>query len=174
MWFKFTLFLLVDGVLSARQSRFVNVECKMLDPSYATYKKCNLKILGRGVVALNVHAVLQKGPFNNAKVNVCLFRKFNGYRPFMFNTTVDYCKLMADRRKQLSFPKIVRDSLANCSNLNHTCPYEHDIIVDNMVFDETFFKYLPLPTGDYKIQIMAATDNEWKTIINIYIQWVFD
>jgi len=28
---------------------------------------------------------------------------------------------------------------------------------------EEYFKLLPLPTGEYQVQIMAATDGQWKT-----------
>ncbi|EDV96935.1 GH16549 [Drosophila grimshawi] len=172
MWVLFTLVLLFNGGLSDLQTRFINIECEMLDPFYATYKVCKLQLKGRGIVALNIHAVLNKGPFNNAKVNLSLFRKFNGYRPFMFNQTHDFCKLMASPRNRLSFATIIIDMLASSSNLNHTCPYAHDIIVRDLIFDPDYFKYLPLPSGDYRIQIVAATDNDWKTTIKVYLQWV--
>lgn len=71
MLFAFVLLLLAAEIHSAIESRFTNIECQMLDPSYAVYEQCELKILGRGIVGLNVKARLKKGPFNNAKVR-CL------------------------------------------------------------------------------------------------------
>ncbi|KAH8310745.1 hypothetical protein KR044_002851, partial [Drosophila immigrans] len=151
--------------------RFTNLKCEVLDPTYCAYEKCELKLLGRGIVALNVHAKLLKGPIYNIQASVSLWRKFNGFRPFMFNKTFDFCKFLHNPRK-LSFESIVYDIIASRSNINHTCPYEHDIIVSNLVFREDFFKFLPLPSAEYQIQIMAATDNHWKTrlYINIIIQ----
>ncbi|KRG06193.1 uncharacterized protein Dmoj_GI13241 [Drosophila mojavensis] len=67
MLFAFVLLLLAAEIHSAIESRFTNIECQMLDPSYAVYEQCELKILGRGIVGLNVKARLKKGPFNNAK-----------------------------------------------------------------------------------------------------------
>ncbi|XP_030241851.1 uncharacterized protein LOC108650192 [Drosophila navojoa] len=68
MWLRFGILLMVTNALSMEVTRFTNVECKMLDPSYATYEQCELKILGRGIIGLNIYARLNKGPFNNAKV----------------------------------------------------------------------------------------------------------
>ncbi|KAH8299545.1 hypothetical protein KR044_002574, partial [Drosophila immigrans] len=154
--------------------RFSNLKCEVLDPSYCAYEKCELKLLGRGIVAINVHAKLLKGPFNNAKVNLSLWRKFNGFRPFMFNTTSDFCKFMANpdvmiKKCELSFRTIVYGFIGPKSNVNHTCPYKDEIIVRDLVFKEEFFKYMPLPSGEYQLQIMAATDNQWKTRVYVNI-----
>lgn len=47
---------------------FLNLECVVLDPTYCAYMQCELKPMSRGIVALNVHANLLRGPFKNAKV----------------------------------------------------------------------------------------------------------
>ncbi|KAH8298564.1 hypothetical protein KR044_011696, partial [Drosophila immigrans] len=167
MWIPFMIFLLFDGVSSEKLSRFTNIKCEVLDPSYCAYEKCYLKVLGRGIVGLNVQAKLLKAPFNNAKVNLSLWRKFNGFRPFMFNVTFDFCKLMSQPNGSLSFQKIFFDSLAKNSNINHSCPYENEIVVHDLVFKNEYLKYLPLPTGEYQVQFMAATDKDWKTKIEI-------
>lgn len=105
------LMLLLHATVAVSETvtRFTNIQCKVLDPSYCSYKKCELKLLGRGIVAINVHAILLTGSFNNAKVkfhksnytdyyhsyltfqiNLSMWRKYNGYRPFMFNRTFDF------------------------------------------------------------------------------------
>jgi len=68
MWATFFLLLLSGKVYSETLTRFTNIKCEVLDPSYCAYKQCELKVLGRGIIGLNVHAILLKGPFNNAKV----------------------------------------------------------------------------------------------------------
>jgi len=67
MWAPIALLLLSVGVYSENYTRFSNVECQVLDPSYVYFKECNLKVLGRGIVGLNVNAVLQQ-PLKIAKV----------------------------------------------------------------------------------------------------------
>ncbi|EDV96532.1 GH16300 [Drosophila grimshawi] len=168
MWLSVKFFLLLLVVAKSTKTRFTNVECEMLDPLYATFKECKLKILGRGIVGLNVYATLNQGPFKTAKVNVCVWRKFNGYRPFLFNTTFDFCKFMDKSKEKLSYIRLILNAISESSNLNHSCPYEHSIIVRDLVLKEEFFKLAPIPSGQYKIQIMAATNNQWKVNINIH------
>lgn len=69
MWFVCALFFVASGEVLGTSTRFTNIKCEVFDSTYCTYKRCDLKLMGRGVVALNVHAKLLKGPFNNAKVH---------------------------------------------------------------------------------------------------------
>ncbi|KAH8355140.1 hypothetical protein KR093_006658, partial [Drosophila rubida] len=184
MWALLVILLVSSGGLLARKSRFTNLKCAVLDPSYCSYDICYLKVLGREIVGINILAKLLKGPFHNAKVNLSLWRKFSGFRPFMFNVTFDFCKYMSQSTTNLSFQKIILDALATRSNLNHSCPYEvsemihaefqtlintfqREIIVQDLVFSKEFIKYLPLPSGEYQVRLMAATDNDWKTEVDI-------
>jgi len=68
MWATFVLLLLSSEGFSETVTRFTNVKCEVLDPTYCSFKQCHLKVLGRGIIGLNVHVKLLKGPFNNAKV----------------------------------------------------------------------------------------------------------
>ncbi|KAH8406786.1 hypothetical protein KR222_002587, partial [Zaprionus bogoriensis] len=69
----------------------------------------------------------------------------------------------------LSFEKIIYDILKEGSNINHTCPYDNDVILKNLVFKEEYLRVLPLPTGEYKIQIIIGTDNTWVTNVKMFI-----
>ncbi|XP_062134734.1 uncharacterized protein LOC133844665 [Drosophila sulfurigaster albostrigata] len=171
MWILFILLLFCGGGLSYRTTRFTNLKCSAVDPSYVAFEKCQLKILGRGVVGLNIRMKLLKPPLSNGKVNLSLLRKFSGFRPFMFNVTFDFCNFLAKSTTELSFTKIVMDALATKSNINHSCPFVNDIVVDNFVLSEEFLKFLPLPTGEYQIQFSGATDNKWidKVTINVLL-----
>lgn len=62
------LALLATEEVTGTFTRFTNIQCEVLDPTYCAYKKCELKVLGRGIVGINIQALLLAGPFNNAKV----------------------------------------------------------------------------------------------------------
>jgi len=63
--------------------------------------------------------------FSKLQVNVSFFRKFNGFRPFMFNATFDFCKFMSKTNNEMSFAKIIISNfLVENSNINQSCPYE--------------------------------------------------
>ncbi|XP_030241852.1 uncharacterized protein LOC115563269 [Drosophila navojoa] len=169
MRFPFAILLLAAHTLAADVSRFTNIECESLDPSRLTFQQCNLKMLGRGIVGLNIYATLINKPWDNMKVSISLWRKYNGYHPFLVNSTFDLCKLMAKPTQKMSFAKLFMSYMSESSNFNHSCPYENELIVRNMIFKEEYLKFAPLPHGHYKFQFMSATNNEWKSIINAHI-----
>lgn len=68
MWFVFALILFLSGKVSGSFTRFTNIECEVLDPTYLVYKHCDLKLLEHGNAAVNVHGKLLKGPVRNGKV----------------------------------------------------------------------------------------------------------
>lgn len=68
MWLSLIFTLFVTGDVVGIDVRFTNIQCEVLDPTYCAYKKCELKVLGRGIIGVNVHALLLTGSFNNAKV----------------------------------------------------------------------------------------------------------
>lgn len=71
-----------------------NVICDSFDTSYAEFKQCEMKIVRRGVASFYMWLKLYKLPINSGDINVSLYKKSNGYRPFLLNQTVDYCYYM--------------------------------------------------------------------------------
>jgi len=65
---SFLLLLLAVEGQTAGESRFTNIQCEILDKGYITYPQCNLKILSRGVVGLNLHIHLLQPPVTTVKV----------------------------------------------------------------------------------------------------------
>ncbi|XP_037944249.1 uncharacterized protein LOC119677052 [Teleopsis dalmanni] len=158
-----------NGVCVEAAVKLTNIKCVEFDRPFASFNDCRLKIIQRGIVALNLHVVLHQVPVNNVSVNVNLFKKASGYRPFLYNITADFCEFMANRKR---FPvlNIVLNSFTKSSNINHTCPYNHDIIVKNFVVKDSHLKYAPLPTGDYLIKIIVGAYNDWKADVKVYLQ----
>ncbi|XP_059225914.1 uncharacterized protein LOC131997983 [Stomoxys calcitrans] len=150
--------------------RFTNIKCAEFDSSFATFTKCRLNMVKRGVVALNVYVKLFQLPVNNVSVNLSLWKKASGYRPFLYNMTEDFCRFQRNR-KRVPFLNIFFNLLVKDSNINHTCPFNHDIIVKNLVLDEEMFKFLPLPNGEYMFRLKVAAYNDWKADIKTYVMF---
>ncbi|XP_075160390.1 uncharacterized protein LOC142233378 [Haematobia irritans] len=141
--------------------RYTNIRCLDFNKTLVAFVRCDLKVVGRGLIALNVHAkVNYPQPISNATMNISLFKKANGYRPFLYNSTMDFCDFLKNR-KRYPFVKIYWDTVLQNTNLNHTCPYNHDIIVRNTTLNEDMFKYMPLPSGDYLFKLRVAIYNYW-------------
>ncbi|KAH8370586.1 hypothetical protein KR093_004265 [Drosophila rubida] len=150
------------------KSRFTNIVCESFNKTFGEFKTCRLNVLGRGVIGVQLHLKLFIVPIHTVSSNLGVMRRYNGFRPFMYNTTIDFCKF-AKQSKKMSLEKLVFDAIATRSNLNHTCPYTHDIIVDNLVFHDRFLQTLPLPQGEYKIQMLFGSENIWRVQVDIFI-----
>ncbi|XP_061401908.1 uncharacterized protein LOC133337717 [Musca vetustissima] len=153
--------------------RFTNLKCESLKPDFAIFEVCRLSVVKRDIISLNVNVKLLKGPVNHSTINLSFFKKLSGYRPFLYNSTYDFCEFMKNRNR-IMHAKLFLDAILKESNVNHTCPYDHNIIVDNLVLDESKFKYFPLPRGDYMFQMKVAAYNDWKADVKIYFSILGD
>uniref|UniRef100_A0A1I8PQ42 MD-2-related lipid-recognition domain-containing protein n=1 Tax=Stomoxys calcitrans TaxID=35570 RepID=A0A1I8PQ42_STOCA len=157
---KCTWLFVIVIVAAVRQSiasvRLTNLKCEEYHPDFANFPICRLKM-----------------PVTNVTINLSMFKKLSGYRPFLNNVTFDFCKFMLNR-KHVPVANLFYNVFANDSNINHTCPYNHDIIVDNFVLEEKHFKYFPLPRGDYMFQLKFAAYNDWKGSVQAYVEVTHD
>ncbi|XP_050335808.1 uncharacterized protein LOC126766860 [Bactrocera neohumeralis] len=106
---------------------------------------------------------------DNITVKAELFRKTNGYTPFIYKFTMDFCELKRNPQRQ-PVMTIFFKYLEQNSNLNHTCPYDHDIILKNFVMPEEVLMLLPYPKGDYMVQLGFAAYNEWVLTVKAFVQ----
>ncbi|EDW90745.1 uncharacterized protein LOC6530087 [Drosophila yakuba] len=151
------------------KSRFTNMLCESYNDSYADFKKCKLNLLGRGRVGADIYVKLSELPIDNSWINWSIYRRYNGFRPFLYNVSTDLCQLL-ENSNVLSFQGLVMNAIMTRSNLNHSCPYNHDIIIDNLEFSDDFLKNLPLPQGVYKIQLRFATYKVWRVQVTMFFE----
>ncbi|KAH8293961.1 hypothetical protein KR054_007014, partial [Drosophila jambulina] len=131
---------------------FTNINCKTLDPTFSEFRYCYIKPINRTYKYISLYAKLFQR--NVTKINFSLFKRVNGYRPFMYNLTVDSCRFL---RNTSSHP--IADFFYNLikshSNLNHTCPYDHDIMIEILSIGFMNYKLttiLPFPEGQYLLE----------------------
>ncbi|XP_075160775.1 uncharacterized protein LOC142233658 [Haematobia irritans] len=167
MWIFLQLTIIFDAFETKSVFKFTNLKCEDHDPSFASFEKCQLKVVGRGLVSLNIRVGLYKTPVTNSTINIGLYKRANGYKPFLYNTTENVCAFFANRKK---YPiiKAVFDTFLKNSNLNHTCPYNDAIIVKDLILDESRFVYLPLPEGQYLAKANVFAYNDLKATVEVF------
>uniref|UniRef100_A0A1I8Q8T4 MD-2-related lipid-recognition domain-containing protein n=1 Tax=Stomoxys calcitrans TaxID=35570 RepID=A0A1I8Q8T4_STOCA len=141
--------------------KFTNLKCLDHDVNFSRFEICRLKVIGRGVITLNIKVALYKTPVTNSTLNIALYKKANGFKPFLYNYTVDLCAFFANR-KRYSVVKVLMELFVNNSNINHTCPYNDALMIKDLVFDEDRFQLLPIPEGEYMIKGKVFAYNELK------------
>ncbi|XP_037951104.1 uncharacterized protein LOC119681878 [Teleopsis dalmanni] len=149
---------------------FTNIMCTSLDKDFADFEYCYLKSVNRSFKYMSLRLKLYKVPLTNITIQYQVLKKANGYKPFMYNITFDVCKFLKSPNHPVT--KIFYSLFRNRSNVNHTCPYNHDFIVDKLdsaVLNEKTSR-LPIPDGDYAVYITCFAYNIKRISVKVYIK----
>ncbi|KAH8305821.1 hypothetical protein KR059_011743, partial [Drosophila kikkawai] len=133
----------------ATKVEFTNAKCITLDPDFASFEYCFLKSVNRTYKYLSVKVNLHKTPVT--KVKVSILKRYNGYKPFFYNVTVDACKFVV-REKPDPIATYLYSMFKSYSNMNHSCPFDNDILVEKLpigFINQQVTEVLPVPHGDY-------------------------
>ncbi|XP_062133882.1 uncharacterized protein LOC133844070 [Drosophila sulfurigaster albostrigata] len=149
---------------------FTNLKCSFANETYGEIKLCRIKAVNRTHKYLSLHISLNT-ILDNLNGNLKLMRFDNGYKPFFIDITYDICKFLKD--PQNIFVKAFYNTFKERSNMNHTCPYEHDVIVDKVWtgnLEQGFGRFLPTPNGDFALLFTLYTNNNAFAHFNLYLR----
>ncbi|XP_052843796.1 uncharacterized protein LOC128257035 [Drosophila gunungcola] len=150
---------------------FTNLKCSSKDTKFLNFKKCYIKAVNRSHKYVDVHVSMYQIPVTNVTLKLKLMRHDHGYKPFFVDVTYDACKFLKNLKNPVL--KLFYEIYKNSSNINHTCPYDHDLIVDHLWtgnMDSDFSKYIPIMNGDYAIFTEWSAYNIVRAVINLYIR----
>ncbi|XP_036678587.2 uncharacterized protein [Drosophila suzukii] len=151
---------------------FTNVECITHDPDFADFDYCLLKSVNRTYKYLSLKVKLLKKPITKIKINVSIFQRLNGYKPFLYNVTVDACKFYKNQKSN-PVAGYIYSLFRSFSNMNHSCPYDHDVMLDKLntnFLDTKLTEVLPFPHGGYLFHSNWFAYDINRATVNIHIK----
>ncbi|EDW92541.2 uncharacterized protein Dyak_GE11452 [Drosophila yakuba] len=163
--------LVLGAYLGCGEAHFLkmtNAVCKSYNQSWVVVHYCRLKAYSRSKTSLNINATLSE-PAKNISMHAKAMKKANGYKPFLYDFTIDACEFM--RRRNHPVAKIVWNMIRNVSTINHTCPYEGLQMVSD--FNPVELP-IPLPSGDYLLLIDWLFDGKPQFATNVYFSFIED
>ncbi|XP_043658477.1 uncharacterized protein LOC122623398 isoform X1 [Drosophila teissieri] len=134
---------------------FTNIQCESLDKDFSLFEYCLLKSINRSYKYISVKAKLLKIPITKIKVRVGLYKRLSGYKPFLYNITYDGCRFISSQNPN-PIVSYFYSFFKELSNINHICPYSHDIVVDKLPYhsiNNKLTKVLPFPEGNYMLEV---------------------
>jgi len=179
-----------------------------VDSSFSTFEYCFLKSVNRtykyGSLKVNLHQL----PVDKVKVcrwtyiftdrlydfplylqlNLALYKRLNGYKPFLYNITIDACKFIVNRNSS-PVAAFIYNLFSPYSNMNHPCPYnvsphkintiydlivrpfQHDVMVDKAPtshLNQQLTNVLPFPKGDYGFFSIWYARGIKRAYVNVY------
>ncbi|EDV44289.1 uncharacterized protein Dana_GF18909 [Drosophila ananassae] len=100
-----------------------------------------------------------------------VFKKANGYKPWILQGTIDVCRYL--RKPYSAFAKIIFDLFQEFSNINHTCPFVGPLVVKNFYLRSELLR-LPFPTGDYLMSGQCFFDKKPQFDANVSFMYTED
>ncbi|XP_044250387.1 uncharacterized protein dls [Drosophila takahashii] len=150
---------------------FTNLNCSSYNLDYLSFPTCQIKAVNRTHKYINIYTKLNELPIVESWVHV-KFRRFdNGYKPFFLDLSYDACKFLKQQKNIVA--RTFYRTFQSSSNMNHTCPYNHDIIVNKLFtgnLEAEFGRFIPIPNGAYAIFTEWTTKNISRASIKIYIR----
>ncbi|KAH8343980.1 hypothetical protein KR084_003089, partial [Drosophila pseudotakahashii] len=101
--------------------KFTNFACESYNTSWYVFHNCRLKAVARDKVLLNMNGTILH-PAYDIHIQYQIFKRANGYKPWMFNNKLDACRYL--RHPYDPVLAIVYGLFKDFSNINHTCPYK--------------------------------------------------
>ncbi|XP_050741727.1 uncharacterized protein LOC108034426 [Drosophila biarmipes] len=150
---------------------FTNLKCGTKDIRFSRFEKCYIKAVNRTHKYIDLHVNLYQLPLDNLTVKVKLMRYDHGYKPFFIDITIDGCRFLKYQRNPVI--KLLYATYKNNSNVNHTCPFNHDLIVDHLWtgnIDMDFMKHIPIMSGDYGLFTEWYSYNIVRAFVKIYLR----
>ncbi|XP_075151089.1 uncharacterized protein LOC142225195 [Haematobia irritans] len=138
------------------------ITCKSLDPEFCKFDVCKLSPDKNGFPAVSIFIKLLKLPVTNAKFRIQLGRASASRTPKIDNTW-DGCDFMKSRKANRALNRLF-GYIEPYTNMNHTCPYNHDVFVNNITLSNQR-PLLPLLNSLYMTKIEVEVDEKKRLSI---------
>ncbi|KAH8305420.1 hypothetical protein KR018_004030, partial [Drosophila ironensis] len=150
--------------------KLTNFVCKSHNTSWVVFHNCRLKAVSREKIVLNMNAtVLQPTKVVNIKIKV--FKKANEFKPWLFDYNLDACRFIKHQYDPAS--KILYRFFADFSTINHSCPYQGQILVKDVYLRPELLK-LPFPSGEYLLSLRWHFDKKLQFDTNVTFVFLED
>ncbi|XP_043655670.1 uncharacterized protein LOC122621758 [Drosophila teissieri] len=140
---------------------FTNINCTSIDVKVGEYEYCYLKSINRTYKYVSGKYKVHQNSLSSVKLTFMMWKRLNGYKPFLFNVTVDACRFLKNP-KSSPVIKYIYESFTSYSNMNHSCPFSGDVIIDKLpvgFLNHRATEILPIPEGSYLIEFHFASLN---------------
>ncbi|XP_017469283.1 PREDICTED: uncharacterized protein LOC108361217 [Rhagoletis zephyria] len=149
--------------------RFTYIRCKAIDASLINIPLCITKPISRNVTETSLHVRLAR-PVTNIVTRVRFMKKSSDYSLYFGENSYDACKFL-DNRKIYPIADYLFNIIDDYTNLNHSCPYKGDIIIDRFRIRKDKLTWLPMPEGEYALFTSWNIDGKLRAELNFYFSY---
>ncbi|XP_013104036.2 uncharacterized protein LOC106084705 [Stomoxys calcitrans] len=141
------------------------LECLTYDPEYAKFDLCELDTSLRNNPTLSIAIRLLTIPVTNINLRVEVGLLGSSPPIIVLNNSWDGCAFLKSRKSNKVFGRLYR-YIAPYTNLNHSCPINHDVIIKNLTVAEGG-SALAMLGGEFVAKVYAASDGKTRISIKV-------
>ncbi|XP_049308679.1 uncharacterized protein LOC125777634 [Bactrocera dorsalis] len=147
------------------------MHCKSVS-KYFSISQCKFKALRRGITEVTVEITVLRKPINNATVRGEVRKRGVETGKPLMDFQIDACAFQRNKNRNVIANLVYQFmGLEKWSNMNHTCPYNHDLLLKQYPFNGwTMGKLVPLPLGHYTVTTFWASYNMDGVQVDVYFE----
>ncbi|EDV58256.2 uncharacterized protein LOC6541333 [Drosophila erecta] len=156
------------------ETKFKSLHCTNYDKSYGEILLCKIKAINRYRNSLSIQ-FRQLRTVNNVHMRLELFKRANGWRPFLYNISFNLCDFLSKRNNVIV--SLGYEYLKPYIPMtNYTCPFKvnkgHLIKCTDLEFDiEKFRVRFPIETGEYALQLSFIVQRKVTLTLNGSVEY---
>uniref|UniRef100_A0A1I8PKD2 MD-2-related lipid-recognition domain-containing protein n=1 Tax=Stomoxys calcitrans TaxID=35570 RepID=A0A1I8PKD2_STOCA len=129
------------------------IKCVSYDPLFGVFQTCNASTSD-----LSIYIKWLKLPVTSLKGDVLLTYQ-SAFKPVsLINATWDICKLFKNPGRHYAFHRMY-SNIRSFVNINHSCPYNHDLIISSLRAERTILPF-PVFPGKYNVTVVINANGE--------------
>ncbi|SPP87012.1 Hypothetical predicted protein [Drosophila guanche] len=150
--------------------------CQMIDGKFGLFERC---LITTNTLTSTRRSTSFRWIMSRSFLQLKLLpmRHDHGYRPFFMNLTFDICAFFRNLQNENGARQLILRELFQTvkpyTNINHTCPYHHDVEVSKLWtgnLEARFLRHLPLPHGDYSLCLSWYTSSVHRATVKVYFR----
>ncbi|KAH8355569.1 hypothetical protein KR200_005821, partial [Drosophila serrata] len=168
---------------------FTNFKCTTYDKKFGEYEYCYIKSINRSYKYISGKFNVYQLPVTKIKVNLALWKRLTGYKPFLYNITFETCAFLRNPKSN-PVANFIYGTIREYTNLNHSCPlfvsalnlflffilvrvtfFKHGVTLEKLSTDfvnHRFTRVLPFPPGEYLIKVHWLIGNFLTASAEVY------
>ncbi|KAH8262869.1 hypothetical protein KR044_001263, partial [Drosophila immigrans] len=150
--------------------KFTNAVCESYNKSWIVIHNCRLYAISRNKIVFNFNGTMLH-PCSHIFIDGQLFKRANGYKPWLFKATLDGCRFIKKSYNPIAI--LIFNLFKEFTNINHTCPYVGPQIIEGFYLRPEKLG-LVLPSGEYLLALTWLFEKRKQFITNLYFSFTED
>ncbi|XP_059225910.1 uncharacterized protein LOC131997981 [Stomoxys calcitrans] len=166
IFLKYFIILLATQTLHCGEVTIKSVTCKTHDANFSRFDLCEMAPTAKNIPGISLIIRFLRLPVTNIHFRYVVGR--TGSPPLIaLNNSWDLCAFLRNGKSSRALATLFKQ-IASFTNINHSCPFNHDVIIQKFAVPHGNPNFVFFP-GDYFAKVETTIDGIKRFTIDIII-----